>query len=228
VLTLELESVVAQLKQKYQEIYATEFSTGAVFIWRPLSHYEYQGIMFSEEFSNEEKEHAICDICVLYSVINEVQYAYKKYDFSCGLAGYATKLSEEILTVSGYADDILDLINNGREQMEVFDNQIPCIIKMAFGDEIKFEDMNNWSMRKLIYYFARAEWMLKAQASINVGNMLQFVDNKPKLPKPKIPREVHEKIKWKEISEDEFLRLHKPEEHIDPLSNPEDFILNQE
>jgi hypothetical protein len=93
VANVEIQDIANELKSKYPEfeLYATELKNGAVFIWRPLSPYEYKIIYNNPSLKSWEKEHAFCDLCILHSIVNEHNYPQGYYNFSIGVGGYATE-----------------------------------------------------------------------------------------------------------------------------------------
>jgi hypothetical protein len=223
---VDLDLVIEELKRQYPELYRTEFTTGAVFIWRPLSYYEYNVIYYDDKFEISDKEHAFCDICVLFSIVNGIEYHHGAYDFSRGLAGYPEKLTEQILSISGFADDDVaeNMYNDSREQMDIWENQIPCIIKMAFGDEFKFDEILTWSLRRQLYYLSRAEWMLQTQGLLYGGradlSRVQ-VKTRQEKPKPKPDRETWMAIEnWEPMSEQEFLLKYAKESNYESEQDP--------
>jgi hypothetical protein len=220
---VDLSPISSRLKQQYPELFATEFKNGAVFIWRPLSPYEYKAIFFNTELETWEKEHAFCDLCVVYAIVDNVNYGAGGYDFTRGYGGFATTLTGQILSNSGFGqDDVADKIfDEMREQMEQFENQIPCVIKLAFGSDVNFHEIETWSMRKIFYYLSRAEWMLNFQSQLYRTGGIPTPQIKQKQPvKPKIPREEWMNMEWEEITENEFNKIAPPDTHYDPEADP--------
>lgn len=234
---MDLSLVIKKLKNEYDELYCTEFSDGAVFIWRPLSPFEYKSIYNNESLTPFQKEEAFCYLCTLYSVIGDKKYKATQYDFSSQMlpGGYPTILAGEIISISGFGDDdtaerILEQYN---AEMETFDNQIPCIIKMAFGDDVSFYEIEHWSLRKIFYHLSRAQWILNTKSTLAslaiTGRAPQnIVPYTPQM-KPtsngrrqKIRKRSREEleqvlakwneIEWGEIGEEAFLNLSRPDD----------------
>jgi hypothetical protein len=68
---VDLTAISNELKLQYTELFATEFTNGAVFIWRPLSPYEYKAVRYNEKLSSTNQEHAFCMISVVYSIVEK-------------------------------------------------------------------------------------------------------------------------------------------------------------
>lgn len=227
-----MEHIIQALKNEYQELYKTEFKSGAVFIWRPLSPYEFKMIYNNENLKSWEKEHIFCEMCMLYAKIDGIEYNYGEYDFTCGAGGYATLLSGQIINLSGFGEDDTaeNILIEMRDQLQSFENQIPCIIKAAFGNEVNFDEIETWSIRKIMYYLSRAEFILSFKVTLSGTNipmpqMKPIVQNKKVKARNKEELEKRyqelQNIEWKEISEQEFLRMSPPDSYYDPELDPE-------
>jgi len=149
----ELDRKIREWKEKYHAIYMTEVK-GIVFIWRGLSLSEFRK---ANEWFDDDYERAeyVCKQCVLEPIIED--YSDEIY------AGIPEVLTENILRESGFTSDTkkLDLmIQQYEAQMTTFDNQIACIIKEAFP-EYTIEEIESWTMEKMLWHYARAKWMLE-------------------------------------------------------------------
>jgi hypothetical protein len=137
-------------------------------------------------------------------------------------------MSGVILSLSGFGEDEVaqNMYDQAATAMTDFENQIPCMIKMAFGSDYTFDEIEHWNMKKIMYYLVRAEWMLGFKGTFQNGRQ-PIPQPQIKQPpqnqqgKEKIPREVWQNMQWEDISEQEFLRIKPPEEHYDPEADPE-------
>lgn len=141
-------------KEKYkamnETVYQIEFEN-LIFIFRPLGRLEYAEIAL-EELDEGEMQEAICQESVLYP---------KDYDFTKGLAGIPEVLSENILDASGLKQgQIFDILMDYREEMDNFDFQIDSIIHEVYP-EYAIEEIESWPVRKTLYYYSRAEWVMR-------------------------------------------------------------------
>jgi hypothetical protein len=141
-------------KEKYWNLYYTEID-GEEFLFRELSRLEYRtGIRLYEDDSSSLEEY-ICRTCVLEP---------EDYDYEdCPSAGLPTSLSTQILYESGFLEDtgkMDEYITKYRKEMDSPDNVITCMIKEAF-QELTLDEIESWPMQKTIWYFARAEYILR-------------------------------------------------------------------
>lgn len=143
------ESNLRKWKEKYVDIYRTEFES-EVFVWRELTRAEFDKAkaVYSDE---EEREQYVCRLCVLSPA---------NYDFANCYAGIPTTLTRLILTESGFSGDrSQNLLDMYRMEMNDFECQIVPTICAAFPT-LDPEDVEGWTIKKLLRYFSRAEWML--------------------------------------------------------------------
>jgi len=124
------------------------------FIWRELTRREFKEIIEIEDpFIRDER---ICEICVIQP---------KSYDFQNCHAGIPATLAKEIIDISGFSENSgQEIFEQYRTEFSVFENQIPLIICAAFHKYIP-EDIEKWSMRKILWYLAQAEVVLNIRGT---------------------------------------------------------------
>lgn len=161
---------IKEWKEQYGTVYYLEIND-EVYIWRALSRHEFN-VIRDNQVEDLEKEEDICKTCILYPEIE---------DYHDGIdAGLPTLLSNHILECSGFIQDdnsIKNLISECDAQMNIFDNQVLCIIKAAFPN-ITFEEIESWTTDKIFTYFSRAKWVLKTLYGVDV-NMEKQDPNQP-------------------------------------------------
>lgn len=137
-------------KKKYENIYRLDFEEVS-FIFRPLGRLEYAEIAL-EELGEAEMQETVCRAAILYPT---------DYDYESGLAGIPEVLSENILDASGLKQgQIFDILMDYRDEMDNFDFQIDSIIHEVYP-EYKIEEIESWPVRKTLYYYSRAEWVMR-------------------------------------------------------------------
>lgn len=119
------------------------------FIWRELTRKEFTKIIEIED--SFVRDEYVCKTCVLSPV---------NYDYDNAFAGIASVLSKEIVEISGFSEKSGELeYERHRQELTSFENQIPLIICAAFPRLLP-EDIDEWSMKKTIWYLAQAEIVL--------------------------------------------------------------------
>ena len=128
----DFQGLVEELKRQYGEIYSTELD-GHVFIYRPLSRFEYLSID-SMDIDPGTKEELTCLLCVVYP---------EDFDWS-SKAGYASTISDNILEVSGMAspEQAVALLAEAREEMQ--DLLTRWMYYPQFS-EIPIEEIPHWT-----------------------------------------------------------------------------------
>jgi hypothetical protein len=151
----QLQRQILQWKRKYPELYQLTIADEEeefcyMFIFRAIGREEYKQLL-EENLELCDFQERICKEAVLYP---------EGYDFSQGLAGIAEVLSNAIIDVSGlHSQQAQQLLEKYRQEMNILDYQADCIIHEAFP-EFSLEEIQSWSVRKLMYYLSRAEWIL--------------------------------------------------------------------
>ncbi|QHW35658.1 hypothetical protein GZH47_32690 (plasmid) [Paenibacillus rhizovicinus] len=148
---------IQKWKNKYDDVYKVpvlEFE----FYFRPLGREEYRQVIIQDLPIGDFQE-AICAAAMLEPA---------DFDFGHGRAGFAETLCDLILDASGlHMGQAQQILNEFREEMMVFDNQVDCLIKEAFP-EYKIEDIGNWTVPKTMWHAARAEYVLQVLRGIPI------------------------------------------------------------
>lgn len=141
---------IDKLKAEFETVYQIVIGK-QTFIFRPLGRIEYAEIVVQDlELGLFQEE--ICTKATLYPI---------NYDFSIGLGGTAETLSDQILDASGlHEGQIFDILMDYRLEMDNFDFQIDSIIHEVYP-EYPIEEIERWPIRKTLYYYSRAEWVLR-------------------------------------------------------------------
>lgn len=210
-LELDFDAILKDLIAQYGTIFLASID-GMNFIYKPLSRKDYKAIVENTELSIIEKEDEVCAATILWP---------EDIDWDEVEAGIPTKLYEEILTNSflDSAESIAYLIDVYREELELLDTQMGCIISEAFPN-YDIEDIETWDMIKFCKIFSRAEWKLKNLRKIddmkNVTDYLRGIDesndnNEEEVEQPQVQQQpVHNinsrkvKVGNREMTEDEF------------------------
>lgn len=153
--SLDEDINIFDLKKEYEHVFKTEIM-GETFIFRPLNKYEYFELIVQETgVPHEILVEEICKMCTLYP--SEYNFENPNY------AGIPESLFKTIKEYSGFTNHemIKDIASTYRDMNENdFDHQMENIIMTAFPS-IRLEEMQEWSIYKLIDYFARAEWVVE-------------------------------------------------------------------
>lgn len=152
---------IEQWKDEYGSIYITEFEDGSTFIWRPLSKREFDKAMEYYEDPLERAEY-VCRLCVLDPT--DIDYSNDM------IAGIPEILTENILRESGFTADskkVEELMAKYEQEMNLFSNQIPCVIVEAFP-YFDIQEVESWTLDKMIWYYSRAKWVLEVLRGIEL------------------------------------------------------------
>lgn len=146
----QFEKLVLQFRDKYERVIMLHIGDDS-FVFRAITPKEYERII-SWYPDAEEIEEAICDLAVLYPTRND----WKKLP-----AGITPALHKEIIYASGLtgAEQMEQFLEAGREKMSRFHEQVVSTIAAAYP-QYTFEEIEAWSMEKLMDRAARAEWKL--------------------------------------------------------------------
>ena len=183
----EEERLIQQIqnwKEKYWDIYYIEICEEQ-FLFREISCHEYRtGIRVFDQDTVSLEEY-ICKVCVLEP---------PDYDFAGCTAGIPTVLSNIILNESGFGEPIKpnrlnDYMEKFRADMQLVNNQMSCVIKEAFPN-FSLEEIENWPMQKIAWYFSRAEFILHEFRGISLIPNDAQPQQKPK-PGPAIQKETN-------------------------------------
>lgn len=157
----EIKMQLEEWRELYDDVYITEFEEGSTFIWRCLTHKEFKKAMDYFEDPYDRAEY-VCRACVLDPV--GVDYEDDM------LAGIPETLTDNILQVSGFSGDTTEmesLMNQYDAEMNTFSNQISCVIVEAFP-QLSIEEVESWSLKKMLWYHSRAQWILKTLRGIEL------------------------------------------------------------
>ncbi|WP_143089129.1 hypothetical protein [Paenibacillus sp. UNC496MF] len=137
----------------YKSIYEEVFLLNLLeqqFVFRVIGREEYKAILAENEQLSDVQE-AMCKAAVVYPA---------DYDFLDNVAGLAETISNFILDASGLQEgQAKGLLDQYRQDMQIFDYQADVIIHEAFP-EFSIEHIQNWTVKKMMFYLARAEWVL--------------------------------------------------------------------
>ena len=150
---VDITELFIDFSEKYRNVFVYQIEEH-VFIYRALGRREYKDILFSDGFTDLEKEEIICKQCLLYPDPDD-------FDWENCDAGIPTQLRKNILENS-YLDSLEsrdNLKNYYRMEMYDLDNQISCIINEAFPNN-DIEEIEKWDVEKTTKYLSRAEWIL--------------------------------------------------------------------
>jgi hypothetical protein len=150
-----LKVSIEKWKEQYHDVYYLvigdkdhEFSW--TFVFREIGREEYRHLL-EQSMDVVDFQEKLCETVVLHP---------SSYDFSNGKAGVAEVLANAVMELSGLHTNQADqLLKQYREEMNVLDYQIDCLIHEAFP-EFTLEEIQSWSVRKQMYYLSRAEWIL--------------------------------------------------------------------
>lgn len=163
---MDLEKLAA-LKTQHKDLFAITLlleEGEQEFIFRPIGREEYRLVLEEYEYHKDlsEFQEALCQFSVVYPA---------DYQFHLGVGGVAELLSDAILDMSGlFEQQGLELLVENRTNMQNFDYQIECIIHEAFPEH-SLDEIGSWDMRKTMYYYARAEWILVNLRGIELSLM---------------------------------------------------------
>lgn len=166
---LDFDLLVRDLMNEYGTIFLSNINDN-VFIYKPLSRRDYKLILQNPSLMDIEKEDEVCRATVLWP---------EDIDWDEIEAGVPTALFEEILKNS-FMDDtdpdsVAHLIEAYREEMELLDTQMACIISEAFPN-YDIEDIESWDMIKFCKIFSRAEWKLRNfRSADNLVDVLDYI-----------------------------------------------------
>lgn len=161
----DLDLYIKKLMSENEYIFFEEIGE-YTFIYRPLNRKEYKTIYLNNSLNQLEKEDAIIEATLLYPLeidLDEIE------------AGIPSVLYEKIIHNSFLrAEQILNLLENFREELHQMDAQMTCIIAEAFPN-YKIEEIESWDMIKFCKMFAKAEYNLTNFRNLTLQNDLADV-----------------------------------------------------
>ena len=149
-----LDSKIFELKQDHENIFLSEIMNYR-FIFRPLTKYEFEEIMYINDFTEEEINEQICNLCVLYP--EDFNFSNPPY------AGIPETLKNNIVKKSGFLND--KFVKAYVEQYMSMNEkdktrQIENVIMFAFPD-LRLSEINDWDMYKILDHYTRAKWIIE-------------------------------------------------------------------
>ena len=90
-----LQSEISSWKKQYGKVYMTEIEDD-IYVWRPLSRFEYKEVMNVPNTNELSREEMICEICVLFPY----EYTYEAMINQPG--GVPSMIAEQIMQKSGF------------------------------------------------------------------------------------------------------------------------------
>lgn len=148
----DFQKAYQTLSQQHSEIQVTTIKDRK-FIWRPLTRAEYRHIR-SLNLDVGEEEELICALCVLWPD----NYPWSNPE----KAGYPTAVCNDILIYSGFLgwEDTKALLASYEAELKDFDNMMDVAISAAFPS-IRPEEPQTWTMRRALWMFSRAKWVIE-------------------------------------------------------------------
>lgn len=150
--SIDFATIVAELEQKYSNIFWTIFE-GEAYIYKALGRRDFRKIVSNEELSIEDKKDEIIKACIVYP---------EDFDIDDCIAGLINVLYSKIMEVSYLNDEEskANVIEYYRQDMYSLDNQITCLINEAFPN-FDIEEIENWDLERTAKYLSRAEYKLQ-------------------------------------------------------------------
>jgi hypothetical protein len=144
--------IVAEAKSKYGEVHMVEVEDD-VFLFRCLTRKEYMDTLMVTQDPSVQEE-IICQLAVIYP---------PNLNFAQMGAGFASLLAPEIINQSGFGNlrkSHYYFDTYKERMMGSFEMQAEAAIQAAFPN-ITEEEMQNWTVEKLMRMLAKAEWILR-------------------------------------------------------------------
>lgn len=146
----QFQLFLKQAKVEFGEVFLVEVED-ETFVFRTLTRREYKEILQISD-DKDMAEELICQMAVVYP---------KELNFARGEAGLPSLLAPFIVNESGFGDmqkshAYFDMY---RARMGSFEMQAEAAIQAAFP-HITEEDMQEWTVEKLMRTLAKAEWIL--------------------------------------------------------------------
>lgn len=146
---IALDVLINKLTKQYDSLFFVELDE-QLFIYRTINRKEYKDILRAD-IDDLEKQDQICKTCILYP---------ENFNIEDCDGGIPQQLYKEIIEKSCILiEDMILLIEMNREEMDLLDNQMTCVIAEAFPS-YKLEEIETMDMMQFIKLFTRAEWIL--------------------------------------------------------------------
>lgn len=142
---------IKKAKVDFGEVYMIH-AEDEVFVFRLLTRQEYKEVLQIAD-NKDMAEELICQVAILYP---------QGINFAQGDAGLPSLLAPYIVNESGFGDMQKShyYFDTYRARMDSFEMQAEAAIQAAFP-HITEEDMQEWTVEKLMRTLAKAEWILK-------------------------------------------------------------------
>ena len=206
------EALFDKFSKQYKNISAFAIED-YVFITKPLSRKEYRDILNNEILSNTEKKDEICKACILYP---------PNFDLDECLAGIPDQLYENIMETSYLEpNDMANLIELYREEMNYADNLMTCIIAKAFPS-YKLDELENMDMLEFCRLYSRAEWIInKMYDGCQVIDIVEAIRNPESINDSQVQQNTEQQQSKTPPPRDENLEYDLPNTDLDdkPISH---------
>lgn len=148
----DIKAIYNEILKKHPEAQITSIKDKH-FIWRPLTREEYRQVR-SLGLDPGREEELICGLCVLWPE----NYPWHNPE----KAGYPTAVCNDILIYSGFLgwQDTKNLLASYESELQDFDHMMDAVIAAAFPS-IRPDEPRMWTMRKALWVFSRAKWVLE-------------------------------------------------------------------
>lgn len=142
---------IKKAKIEFGEVFLAEVEDDT-YIFRLLTRKEYKEILQISD-NKDMAEELICQMAVIYP---------QGLNFATGEAGLPSLLSPHIVNESGFGDMQKShyYFDTYRSRMNAFEMQAEAAIQAAFP-QFTEEEMQDWTVEKLMRTLAKAEWILK-------------------------------------------------------------------
>lgn len=165
---IDFDMLIKDLLAEHGNIFFADIGE-QIYIYKALGRKAYKGLVNNPNISPIELEDKICEEVILYPE-----------DFNADEcdAGVPTELYEQILTNSflSSTEDMINLLEACREEVDQLDIQMSCIISEAFP-AYDMDEIEEWDMIKFCRMYAKAEWKLKnmrnSQLNVDVVDFLK-------------------------------------------------------
>ena len=189
----DIVSFINDLQEKHDEVYWTHIFN-QIYVYKPLGRKDHRELCKNEELTTEEKEDAVCQLCLFYPQV----------DFDNVSAGVVQKLFGIIMKNSfmDSAESRAGILNYYRQEMFDPQNQVSCLIHEAFPS-LDIEEIDNWGVEKTARYLSKAEFKLVNFKGLQINTELMEAHNKPQ-------EEEEAKEETKDIDREEAPVAEKP------------------
>lgn len=175
----DLDLVIKQAKVQFGEVFLVEVEEDN-YLFRTLTRSEYQEILQVSD-DKDMAEELICQLAVIYPA---------GLNFATGDAGLPSLIAPSVVNESGFGEMNKShmYFHMYRQRMDSFEMQAEAAIQAAFPN-ITEEEMQTWTVEKLMRTLAKAEWILKNVKGypIEFQDMTQKQEGEEQEPAPPPP-----------------------------------------